>query len=237
MSKATQCASRLLLALLVSVLFCLSVAGCGVAGKPGPSSSISSGATARVKTGTIITGATPGQYLRGDGDADNPGDTDGNGDVDPGEDTDEDYPVPESYKFPDADDQVTLAYGHAPSNLQRGAITSVLKHYYSAISAGDGALACSLLVPAFARSVSEDYGRAPGPSYLRDANSCPAVMPMLLQHFRKQLADPITVVEVRLKDGRAQVVLSSRTMSASHIFLMRQGGSWKIQELLAQPLP
>jgi hypothetical protein len=225
--------------LFVSALLGLSVTGCGAAGNAGGSSdSASSTATATRRTGIITTSVIPpGQRLRGDGDADNPGDIDANGDVDPGKDKDEDYPVPESYKFPDKDDKATFAYGHRPNATAMSAITNTVKRYYAAAATDNGAVACSLFPPSFASSIPEDYGQAPGMSYLRGAKTCQTVMSMFFQHFHEQLAEAITVVEVRVQGSTAQVVLSSKTMRASSIFLARQGSSWKVQNLLGQPLP
>jgi hypothetical protein len=188
---------------------------------------------------TTITSSVipPGQSLRGDGDADNPNDIDGNGDSDSSADKDNDNPTPESYRFPDKDDKATFAYGHSPSAAGGRAIASIVKRYYAAASAGDGAAACSLLLPSLARSVPEDYGKSAGLSYLLGAKTCKMVLSMLFQHFHSQLAEAIQVVEVRVMGSSAQVVLSSKTMPASNIFLLRQSNSWKVEEILGQPLP
>jgi hypothetical protein len=218
------------------VLLSLGAAGCGTGVKS--SDSTSSSSTAGIEAGSVTTRIIPpGQRLRGDGDADNPSDIDGNGDIDARKDSDNDFPVPASYKFPDGDDKIVFAYGHPPSGTDRLAISSIVRHYYAAASAGDGAAACSLLSSSIAGSVAEDYGQAPGPSYLQGGKTCKAVMSMLFRHFHEQLAEAITVVEVRVKRNDAQVVFGSRAMPASSIFLIRRGGSWKVQALLGQPLP
>lgn len=228
-------------ALLASVLLGLGTAACGGAGKvTGSTARVSTDAT-ETNTRTTSSVIPPGQHLRGDGDADNPTDIDGNGDSDSasvgGPDNDNDNPTRASYRFPDNDDKATFAYGHPPSAAERRVISSAVKRYYAAASVGDGAAACSLLLPSIVRSVPEDYGQAAGPSYLRGAKTCQAVMSMLFQHFHEQLAEAITVVEVRDKGSSAQVVLSSRAMPASSIFLVRQGSSWKFPQLIGQPLP
>jgi hypothetical protein len=56
-------------------------------------------------------------------------------------------------------------------------------------------------------------------------------------HYHKELAAPVKVFAVRVEGETARVIFSSRTMSASGVFLMRQGRSWKIVELLGRPLP
>ncbi|MGA9876285.1 MAG: hypothetical protein WBQ21_10790 [Solirubrobacteraceae bacterium] len=235
--------TRLLLALLLGALLGLSAIGCGATGNAGkPSSTVSSHSDAKTETGSITTSAIPpGQSVRGDGDADNPEDIDGNGDSDSasvgGPDNDNDSPTPQSYDFPDEDDKSTFAYGRKPNGVLGNAIASTIKRYYAAASAEDGAAACSLLLPSFAGAVPEDYGQTGGPSYLRGNKTCQAVLSTLFRHLHAQLAEAIKVVEVRVKGGTAQVVFSSRSMPASHIFLLREGNSWKVSALLGQPLP
>jgi hypothetical protein len=178
--------------------------------------------------------------VRGDGDADNPSDIDGNGDSDSasvgGGDNDSDSPTRESYRFPDKDDRATFEYGNTPSPAQRHMIISAVKRYYAALSSGDDAMACALLVPAFARSLVEDYGEY-GPPYLRGANTCRSVLSKLSQHFHEELTEPITVFQAHVKDSVAQVVLGSRAMRASSLSLVWQGKSWKLERLFGEPLP
>ncbi len=187
--------------------------------------------------GTIETSSIPpGQRVRGDGDADNPGDTDGNGDIDP-EDEDSDYPTAESYRFPDADDRATFAYGHAPGARERASIASVVERYFAAAAADDGARACALLLPSFAATVAESYGVGDGSALVRDGRSCAAVIGLLLRRYRGELAEAISVVEVRVAGRDAQVVFSSRRMPASYILLARHDGSWWVTQPIGVRLP
>lgn len=229
----------------VGVTLALAWSGCGEASRPHrrpqPTTQslpgINTSLPPTAERGQLITSKIPpGQRVRGDGDADNPGDIDGNGDIDP-EDSDSDYPVPDSYRFPDKDDRATMLYGHSPKAAERAVISGIVKRYYAAATAGEGAVACSLLLPAIARSVPEDYGQSPGPSYLRGGKTCPAVMSMLFEHFHQELAEAPEIVDVRVKHANAQVVLASRTMRASSFSLIHSSGSWKAQETLGQTLP
>jgi hypothetical protein len=234
---------RLLPVLLVGALLGLGVSACGgerhVAGSThGIPSATSTTSPFTTTTSSVI---PPGQALRGDGDADNPSDIDGNGDADGtsagGTDGDNDNPTRASYDFPDRDDKATFAYGHRPSALDRRAISSLVKRYYAAASRDDGATACSLLISSLASSVSEDYGHGSGSSDTPGGKTCKEVLTMLFGRSREQLAEAITVVEVRVEGNGAQVVFSSRKMPASSISLAREGGSWKLVALLGQPLP
>ena len=119
---------------------------------------------------------------------------------------------------------------------EQHAIAGIVKRYYGYGVAGDGAAACALLLSAFARSVPESYGGG-GPSYLHGAKTCAAVVEGLFKHFGDELTEAPTVFAVRVAGEEAQVVLASRKLRASHISLLRQGGSWEVQELIGSPLP
>jgi hypothetical protein len=88
------------------------------------------------------------------------------------------------------------------------------------------------------RNAVRDYGRgSAGPSYLRNATTCRAVMSVLWRRQRSQLGEPITVVSARLDGASALAVFSSRSMPASEIPLEWRHGVWRIQQLSARPLP
>jgi hypothetical protein len=234
--------TRSLPMLCASALLGLGTTACGGARRADGSSSSASSTTVATETGSTTSSVIPpGQPVRGDGDADNPSDLDGNGDSDSaavgGPDADNDNPTRASHDFPDTDDKATFVYGHPPSAAAARAISRVVERYYAAASAGNGAEACSLLLPSLARSVSADYGGDGGPPYLHGAKTCKAVLSLLFQRFREELAEAITVVEVRVKGNKAQVIFSSRKMPASSIFLERRGSSWKLLVLIGQPLP
>jgi hypothetical protein len=237
--RCEHLARRSLQAVFLCALSGLVAAGCGgSAGVSQPTRSTPTRSTVRPYRHHITTTSfiPPGQRLRGDGDADNPNDIDGNGDEDGAEDNDDDRPTSESYRFPDSDDAAIFAYGHRAPAAVASAIATVVRGYYAAAAANNGAAACALLDPRFVGAVAEDYGQA-GPAYLRGGKTCQAVMSMLFKHFHEQLAEAITVVDVRVSGDRAEVVFSSRSMPASDIFLQREHGSWGIDGLIGNPLP
>lgn len=232
MSEARLVPIRPLLAPLAGVLLALSVSACAHGGSASSStSSTTSGSGFGSTTSSVI---PAGQTLRGDGDADNPSDIDGNGDSDGasvgGADSDNDNPTTASYKFPDADDRATFAYGHTPSAVEQRTISDAVKRYYAAASTGDGAAACALLPTSLARSLPEEVGSA-------RHSTCQAIVSTSFRQRHQQLAEAITVVAVRIKGNSAQVVFSSRSMPASDIYLTREARSWKVEQLLGQPLP
>lgn len=227
--------------LFIAALLGMSTTGCGGARNENPSTKSTTPSATREWTTITSSVIPPGQSLRGDGDVDNPNDIDGNGDRDNtspgGTDGDNDNPTRASYDFPDMDDKAMFAYGHRPSVATTHAISLVVKAYYRAASEGSGAEACSLLTPSVSRSLAEEYGGSVGPSYLRGARTCQEVLILLFRHFREELTEAITVVDVRRSGNQAQVIFSSRKMPASSIRLKRKGSSWMVSELIGRPLP
>jgi hypothetical protein len=244
MSKASRLSARLVAALVLGVLLGAGVGACGSAGKAAKDSGGGATPTAtsfHAPPSTTSSVIPPGQAVRGDSDADNPTDIDGNGDSDAasvgGADSDNDNPTPQSYRFPDSDDGPSFAFGHAPSVAVRGAIAGVVKRYYAAAATSDGARACPLLMPAVARSLPESYGGPLAPVYMRGAKTCAAVLSLIFSHDHTQLADAIELFSVRVEGEDARVIFSSRTMPASSVLLTGQGGTWRLVEISAQPLP
>jgi hypothetical protein len=135
------------------------------------------------------------------------------------------------------DDRTIYVYGHAASAADRQAVTAVVKRYYVAAAADDGATACSLIVSTLARAIPEDYGQASGPSYLRGGETCQAIMLKMFIHFHSQLAGTIEVTGVRVKRNHAFALLRSSTFPFVYTELEHEGGVWKVQRLLGAVLP
>lgn len=150
---------------------------------------------------------------------------------------DEDNDANPSADYYDSDDRPTRSYGHSVGPAERHAIATLVRRYYAAAAAGDGATACGLTYYLLAESIPEDYGRPPGPLYLRGASTCAAVLSLVFKHFRAQLATPPAVTDVRVSDRRAAALLGWTSLPAGSIELRREGRVWKIDQLLAAPLP
>lgn len=209
--------------------------GCGGAGQP----------QRRDSTGPHpepIASASPrapvsGYLNDGDNDPSADGDLDDRGGKHADNDRDEpqDNEPTQNNSYHDSDDSPVSSYGHAAGPADTKAVAATVERYYARESAGDGAGACALMAPAYARSVPVDYGQAPGPAYLRGAKTCPAVMTRLLA--RSHVSDPIHVTAVRLGGAHATAMVGSSDLPASYIGLVRRHGAWWIQSLLAVPLP
>jgi ketosteroid isomerase-like protein len=144
----------------------------------------------------------------------------------------------------DSEDSAVLRFGLAARGADASRITALVERYYAAGARGDGAAACALTSPSFAATVPADYGQELGwaippgaQAYLRGANSCAAVLSLLFEHQREQLAAPVVVTGVRLRGDHGYAVVDSTTLPASFVEVARERGGWRIDGLLGRPLP
>ena len=137
----------------------------------------------------------------------------------------------------DGDDGEVSDSGQRASAGVERAITTLVRRYYAAAAAEDGARACSLMYYIIAESIPEKYARAPGPLYLKGVDSCPALMTRVFRRLHAQLQAAPTVTAVRVSGERADVLLGWKTLPAGFIKVRREGRVWKLEEPLAAPLP
>lgn len=235
---------RSLWASLAFGLLGLGVMACGGTSKGAVSVSQPSSA-AVVSSDTVaartIPHLTPGERYLNDGDKDPSSDEDHdnlNGKkIDEDNDPREDYVPTQNHSYHDSDENDIVRFGRPAGIADKRAVITVVKHYQEAALTGDAAKACSLLYSTFAETVPEDYGQAPGPAYLRGGTTCQAVMSMLFKHFHSELTSTFDVTGVRVMGNRGITLLGSRTRPASHIDVRRERGVWKVDALLAVPLP
>jgi hypothetical protein len=209
-----------LLVALVIALLSLGVAACGSQDKSrGSVSEASSSAAANMAitpSATVLSGG----YVRGDDDADGSGS--------------EDY-----------DDAGVRGYGRAASAADRQVVTALLKGYYAAAAAGDGATACSLMLPRLVKgsnlgeAAEEAYPPAPSTPPLR-GKSCAQIMSLLFTEDHQQLAaDSATLVvsSLRVKGNHGLALLGFRTTPERQIPVERGGGVWKVDAPLDSEVP
>jgi hypothetical protein len=206
-----------LLAPLAVVLLSIGTTACSSSNK----STNSAPRTSSSGTTATASSTTPTQsYTKADADKDN------------------DVEAPDD----DTNNNSVLDFGHAANAADRQAITTLVKRYYAAALAGDGAQACSMIYSTFAEAIPEDYGQSPpGPSYLKGGTTCPAVMVLLFKHFHSQLAVQVPLLEVsrvRLKEHQGLAVLRFGKMPERQIDVGREGQhAWKVEALLDSELP
>lgn len=133
-----------------------------------------------------------------------------------------------------------LSFGHAADASNAQVITALVRRYYRAEAAENGAAACSMLYSTYEESVPEDYGTSPpGPAYAR-GTTCPAVMTLVFKHFHGQIAarlPKLKVSRVRLSGHQGVVVLSFGSMPEREIHVDREGRTWKVVALMDAELP
>jgi hypothetical protein len=130
--------------------------------------------------------------------------------------------------YHDSDDKVILHFGHPANAADRRAITALVNRYYAAAAAEDGATACALSFSILAESLPEDFGHAPGPLFLRGANTCTAVLTRIFTHNHAQFVELFKMTGARVEGNEGRVLLGSTTKPASFNEVKRERGVWKI---------
>ena len=224
---------------LAGTLVGLSLTACGAThGRAGMSDLAKTASAGGLSAMVAANREAPLRYFKGDEeDDDQESHTNATNHGDADNDTDNDRADNAKKGYYDPDDGEVLTYGRAPSAAEERELGVLVRRYYAAAAAFDGAAACSMLKPTLADSLPEDYGRAPGPAYLRGSKTCAAVLSRLFEHTHREVPSAPYVTGVRIRGDEALVVLGSRIAPASFVILQREGSTWKIANLLADPLP
>src|SRR5258705_2863967 len=185
---------RWLPVLLAIALLVMVAAACGGAGKD---RSVAVGGSKDVTAGKATTASFLSRY-RGDEDDD---ESTGNQTTDNKDDNDADYDNDRADHEPkgyfDEDDTPVRTYGQAARGSQLRALRALLERYYKVAAASDGKTACSLIKKSLTRSIPEDYGRPPGPVYLR-GRTCPAVMSRWFKYAHSKLVGKVKIAGIRV---------------------------------------
>lgn len=211
---------RPLLALLITALLGLTTVACGGASKsPGSTSPTSptSGSTDSSTT-TVASSAESSGYLKNDGDNDN---------------DDLRHPV----KAENDDRMLLVTYGHKADPADTRSVTTLVKSYYAASTAGEGMKACSLLYSSLAVGLADGQGQSAGGA----TDACAKPMSLLLKQQHQRLAvedaSTMTVIGVYVKGDVGLVVLGFRASPESEIIVEREGHTWKIDALFDSDVP
>jgi hypothetical protein len=206
---------RSLLALFAVGLLSVCLAACGGTSKGAGSASHASSNAAATGSTPLTTSSTtpPGSYFKNDGDKD-------------GDDEDR------GGKSADNDDRALLAaYGNEAGQADKRAVTTVVKGYYAAAAAGDGAKACSLLATSLAMGLAEGQSQ----SVQSGGKTCAAAVSLLFKQQHQQLAadDVATMVVtgMHVKGNLGLAVLGFKTMPEGEILVEREDRAWKIDAL------
>ncbi len=209
------------LAVLATALLGLGATACGGATATTPTSppSHTTGTTSNARAGPPAHADSSTGYLKNDGDKDS-------------DDAERDRASPEG------DASILFApFGHRASAADARAVTNLVKSYYAASAAEDGAKACSLLTAGLALGVGADQR----PSGLNAPERCAASMAALLaQQHRQLIADDVAtmvVTSVHAKGNLGVAALGFRTMPESELLVEREDHAWKIDALFAGLMP
>ena len=128
-----------------------------------------------------------------------------------------------------------LYFGHAANAANRRVVTAVIKRYYTAAAAGNGAIACSMMYSRLAKEIPDVYGQSPpGPPALR-GKTCAVVMSKLFEQRHHQLVTDdatLNVTGVLVEGERGLVLLRFEETPKRHIFVQLERGSWKVNMLI-----
>ncbi len=173
----------------------------------------------RSRTGGFTSFASPGSYIKRDGDKDPDDTARGRGVI---------------------NDEVELlaTYPIESDRNARHAIESVVEKYYSAAERGDGATACELLYPALAEGLLEAHAI----SGQGTSKSCGQAASLLFQRQHEQLvADEVAtmvVTDVRVDRGNMGIeFLGFKRMPEAEILVERDRHAWKVDSLLDSNVP
>ena len=144
---------------------------------------------------------------------------------------------PENGRYIDEDDSGVVSFGRLAGATDSQAVKALVKRYYAAGAAHDGAKACAMLVPSLAHAVPEDYGQGSGSTYFGGAKTCDAVMSRLFERTHNRFSAAFAVTDVRVKGDDAYALLGSKRAPASYVIVKRTGGGWKLNGLFGGPLP
>ncbi|MGA9876002.1 MAG: hypothetical protein WBQ21_09340 [Solirubrobacteraceae bacterium] len=219
---------RLLLALIATVTLAVGILACGGTSKKetSPARVSSNAATdtnAQTATGSTTTPAAtataPSTTTTGDRPKDsNDEDSDSNSD----------------------DDLEVFDFGHAASPAQERTIVALVKHYYAASAAGEGATFCSLTFSLIAEAIVEDYGEAAGPAGLR-GKTCAVVETKALKLEHKQMAQDAATLEVtgaRVNGKKGLALLRFGAKAQPRYIPVRlEFGVWKIHAMSDSRMP
>ena len=204
-------------ALFAAALLCLSATGCSSNGSHSSSHASSRHLAGNAPAQSVKSShkGQAGGYLAGDADADE--DDKGN----------KRYNLEVSGN----DTFVPASDGKEAGRTDKQRIATLIKRYYLAAAAGDGARGCALLDPALTKELAAGQER-PGEVA---SKACAAAVSQIFRQQHQLLASDdvatMSVIEVRVKGDVAAALVGFRTMPVGRIHLKRDRGHWKVDAL------
>jgi hypothetical protein len=141
----------------------------------------------------------------------------------------------------DTNNNRVLSFGHDAVPSERRAITALVKRYYAAALAEDGARGCALLYSTLAEAAPEDDSREPGtPAYMHGQTTCAGVLHALFHHYHAQLAaelPKLQITSVRLEEHKGFAFLRFGKLPERKISVQRERHTWKMSQIFDEELP
>jgi hypothetical protein len=137
----------------------------------------------------------------------------------------------------DSDDDEIVSYGQAAGAADTRQVTDLVKRYYTAAVADDGAAGCSLSYSLFAEASVENANEARHGSH---PEPCPVVMSEWFKQNHAQMADELKrlhVIGVRVSGVRGYALMGEEgARTRRYLFVHREGGVWKVEAFKATEL-
>jgi hypothetical protein len=130
----------------------------------------------------------------------------------------------------DQDDSSVRTFGYPATRSDRRLIVALLKRYYTAAVAGDGAQVCSLVYSPLVKSYTQDLGQN-GSRFLRGLRGCAQIVSRILMVGRSALAIVALrpgITEIRVSGRLALVVLGTNPSPIREIEVIRDQRIWMI---------
>jgi hypothetical protein len=141
----------------------------------------------------------------------------------------------------DSNHKQDLRFGHAASPSERRGIAALVKRYYAAALAENGARGCAMLYSTLAEAAVEDDVREPGtPAYMHGATTCAQVLTALFKHYHAQLAaelPQLDVTHVRLEEHHGFAFLSFGKLAERKISVQRERHVWRMTQIYDEEMP
>jgi hypothetical protein len=129
------------------------------------------------------------------------------------------------------DDYYVLGFGHAAGAADNRAIATMLRRYFAAAAAEDGAKACSLLTPFVAEAIVEQNRHTP-----LEGKTCTIVMSKLFKVNHRELLGKsanLKVMRIGVEGNRSRVALQFPEIPViRQITMRRQDNRWTVLDQL-----
>jgi len=134
----------------------------------------------------------------------------------------------------DTDNDAILTWGPPADAADRAAIVALLKRYYTAAAAGEGAKACTMLDPLIAETVEEDRHAGRGPRLPR-GSMCAQIMASMFQQRHRELVENLAAFLITAVQRRGNLAMALTDFSPTRVLqvlVRRDQGVWKMNTTL-----